>query len=93
MLRVTVVSNRRHTGGDLSLPSLYIKGGTHLCGMSMCVWESIKSIESALPPRSGSQRIDQRLERGRLVATARVVEEIAVKRRTPILEDPHELAA
>ena len=44
-------------------------------------------------PGSHSKCVDQRLERGRLMTPARVVEEVAVEGRTPVLEDPHELAA
>jgi len=43
--------------------------------------------------RSDAQRIDQRLERGRLVTAARVVEEEAVERRAPVLQHPHQFAA
>ena len=43
--------------------------------------------------RSHPERLDQRLKGRWLVTPARVVEEVAVERRTPVLKDPHELAA
>ena len=44
-------------------------------------------------PGSDSERVDQRLKRRRLMASARVVQEVALERRAPVLEHPHERAA
>ena len=42
---------------------------------------------------SESERVDQRLKRRRLMASARVVKEVAVERRAPVFKHPHEPAA
>src|SRR5437773_7645498 len=42
---------------------------------------------------SESERVDERLKRRRLMTSAWIVQEVAVERRAPVLEDPHEPAA
>src|SRR5438094_7739575 len=44
-------------------------------------------------PASEPERVDERLKRRRLMTSAWIVQEVAVERRAPVLEHPHEPAA
>src|SRR6266404_8175466 len=41
-------------------------------------------------PASEPERVDERLKRRRLMTSAWIVQEVAVERRAPVLEHPHE---
>src|SRR5206468_9937118 len=52
-----------------------------------------RAIATREAPASESERVDERLKRRRLMTSAWIVQEVAVERRAPVLEDPHEPAA
>src|SRR5947207_12415077 len=52
-----------------------------------------RAIATREAPASESERVDEHLKRRRLMTSAWIVQEVAVERRAPVLEDPHEPAA
>ena len=52
-----------------------------------------RAIATREAPASEPERVDERLKRRRLMTSAWIVQEVAVERRAPVLEHPHEPAA
>src|SRR2546427_40756 len=52
-----------------------------------------RAIATREAPASESERVDERLKRRGLMTSAWIVQEVAVERRAPVLEDPHEPTA
>src|SRR5438309_10184343 len=52
-----------------------------------------RAITTREATASEPERVDERLKRRRLMTSAWIVQEVAVERRAPVLEHPHEPAA
>src|SRR2546429_8595859 len=49
-----------------------------------------RAIATREAPASEPERVDERLKRRRLMTSAWIVQEVAVERRAPVLQGPHE---